>query len=145
MAFTDWLAFMDEVPFKLRFSLPGPLGSFPVICRAVPDDMSNSRERKMIAQRHDPIGRDTVQDGLARLDRLGGLVVEDWRPVGVLQARHWVMGDVSHMHELLLARGEQDCGMGRRMSRRRNIVHAADDFAPWLTKPERSGTRCKVS
>src|SRR5258707_10412255 len=78
MAFTDWLAFMDEVPFKLRFSLPGPLGSFPVICRVVPDDMSNSRERKMIAQRHDPIGRDTVQDGLARLDRLGGLVVEDW-------------------------------------------------------------------
>jgi len=62
----------------------------------------------MIAHHHDPIGRDAVQNGLARLDCLGGLVVEDGRPVGVLQARHRVMGDVAHMHELLLARGEQD-------------------------------------
>ena len=62
----------------------------------------------MIAHHHDPIGRDAVQNGLARLDRLRGLVVEDRRPVGVLQARHRVMGDVTHMHELLLARGEQD-------------------------------------
>jgi hypothetical protein len=42
----------------------------------------------MIAHHHhDPIGRDAVQNGLARLDRLGGLVVEDGGPVGALQAR----------------------------------------------------------
>ena len=62
----------------------------------------------MIAHRHDPIGRDAVQNGLARLDRLHGIVVEDRRPVRVLQARHRVMGDVTHMHELFLVRGEQD-------------------------------------
>src|SRR5258708_8152145 len=87
-------------------SLPVRRGSFPVICRAVSDDVSNSRERKMISHRHYPIGRDAVQNGPARLDRLRGIVVEDRRPVGVLQARHRVMGDVTHMHELLLARGE---------------------------------------
>src|ERR1700733_9437742 len=38
------------------------------------------------------------------------------------------------MHELLLARGEQDCGMGRRMSRRRNVVHAGCDFAALLNE-----------
>src|SRR5260221_10023904 len=54
------------------------------------------------------------------------------------------MGDVTHMHELLLARSEQDCGMGRRMSRRRNIVHAADDFAPLLHEPGAIGDRWQV-
>jgi hypothetical protein len=62
-------------------SLPGPLGGFPVVCRVVTDDMSNSWERKMIAHHHDPVGRDPVEDGLARLDRLCGIVVED-RTVG---------------------------------------------------------------
>src|ERR1700722_13764621 len=38
------------------------------------------------------------------------------------------------MHELLLARGEQDCGIGRRMSRRRNVVHAGCDFAALLNE-----------
>src|ERR1700738_2264954 len=89
-------------------SLPGPLDGFPVVCRVVSDDMSNSRERKMIAHHHDPIGRDAVQNGLARLDRLRGLVVEHRRPVGMLEAGHRIMGDVAHMHELLLARGEED-------------------------------------
>jgi len=42
----------------------------------------------MTAHHHDPIDRNAVQDGLARLDRLRGLVVEDRRPVGVLQARN---------------------------------------------------------
>src|ERR1700722_9816698 len=73
-------------------SLPDPLGSFPVVCRVAPDDMPNSRERKMIAHHHDPIGRDAVQNGLARLDRLRGIVVEDGRPFRVLQTRHRVMG-----------------------------------------------------
>src|SRR6202162_1691456 len=50
----------------------------------------------------------------------------------MLEARHWIMGNITHMHELLLARGEQDCGMGRRMSRRRNGVHAGCDFAALL-------------
>src|SRR5580704_2611886 len=86
--------------------LPGPLGSFPVICSVAADDMSDSRERKMKAHHHEPISRNAVQNGLARLDRLRGLVVEDRRPVGMLEARHRVMGDVAHMHELLLARGE---------------------------------------
>src|ERR1700730_14511916 len=89
-------------------SLPGPLDGFPVVCRVVSDDMSNSRERKMIAHHHDPIRRDAVQNGLARLDRLRGLIVEHRRPVGMLEAGHRIMGDVAHMHELLLARGEQD-------------------------------------
>ena len=31
----------------------------------------------MIAHHHDPIGRDAVQNGLARLDRLRGVVVEE--------------------------------------------------------------------
>src|SRR6478752_9434965 len=56
-------------------SLPDPLGSFPVVCRVASDDMSNSRERKMIAHHHGLIGRDPVQNGLARLDRLRGVVV----------------------------------------------------------------------
>src|SRR6202049_1678874 len=54
------------------------------------------------------------------------------------------MGDVTHMHELLVARGEQDCGMGRRMSRRRNIVHATCDFAALLTAPGSGGDRWPV-
>src|SRR6202035_2273335 len=54
------------------------------------------------------------------------------------------MGDVAHMHELLLARGEQDCGMGRRMSRRRNIVHAACDFAALPHEPGSVGDRWQV-
>src|SRR5260370_1035151 len=66
------------------------------------------------------------------------------RALGVLQARHRVMGDVTHMHELLLARGEQDCGMRRRMSRRRDIVHAAGDFAAWLHEPGSVGDRWQV-
>ena len=41
-------------------SLPDPLGSFPVVCRVASDDMSNSRERKMIAHHHDPVGRDAL-------------------------------------------------------------------------------------
>src|SRR5258708_18109524 len=97
--------------------------------------MSDSRERKMIAHYLDPIGRNTAQNGLARLDRLRGIVVEDGRPIGVLQARHRVMGNITHMHELLVARGEQDCGMVRRMSRRRNILLAACDFAALLHVP----------
>src|SRR6266404_5235969 len=125
-------------------SLPGPLFGFPVVCRVVSDDMSNSRERKMIAHHHDLIGGDAVQNGLARLDRLRGIVVEDGRPFGVLQTRHRVMGDVTHMDELLLARGEQDCGMGRRMSRRRNIVHAGCDFAALLHEPGSGGDRGQV-
>src|SRR6266481_6279479 len=84
-------------------SLPGPLFGSPVVCGVVSDDMSNSRERKMITHYLDPIGRDAAQNGLARLDRLRAIVVEDGRPVGMLQARHRVMGDVTHMHEL---RGE---------------------------------------
>src|SRR6476660_5616744 len=83
-------------------SLPGPLGGFPVVCRVVSDDMSNSRERKMIANHHDLIGGDSVQNGLARLDRLRGLIIEHRRPVETLEARHRVMGDVAHMHELLV-------------------------------------------
>src|SRR6266478_5149706 len=58
-------------------SLPGPLGGFPVVCRVVSDDMSNSWERKMIAHHHHPLGRDAAQNGLARLDRLRWGVVED--------------------------------------------------------------------
>src|SRR5260370_7150216 len=54
------------------------------------------------------------------------------------------MGDVTHMHELLVARGEQDCGVGRRMSRRRNIVHAACDFAALLHEPGSVGDRWQV-
>ena len=98
----------------------------------------------MIAHHHDPIGRDAVENGLARLDRLRGVVVEDGRPIGVLQARHRVMRDVTHMHELLRAGGEQDCGMGRRMSRRRDIVYAACDFAALLYEPGSVGDRWQV-
>jgi NAD(P)-dependent dehydrogenase (short-subunit alcohol dehydrogenase family) len=89
-------------------SLPGPLDGFPAICRALSDDMSDRREREMIAHGHHPIGCDAVQDGQARLDRLRRIVVEEGRPVWALQARHRVMGDVAHVRELLLARGEQD-------------------------------------
>jgi hypothetical protein len=46
-------------------SRPDPLGRFPVVCRVASDDMSDSRERKMIAHYLDPIGRDAVQNGLA--------------------------------------------------------------------------------
>ena len=41
-------------------SLPDPLGSFPVVRCVASDDMSNPWERKVIAHRHDPIGRDAV-------------------------------------------------------------------------------------
>ena len=44
--------------------------------------MSDRWEREVIAHGHHPIGRDAVQSGLARLDRLRGVVVEDPRPVG---------------------------------------------------------------
>src|ERR1700693_463100 len=54
------------------------------------------------------------------------------------------MGDVTHMDELLVARGEQDCGMGRRMSRRRNIVHASCDFAALIHEPGSVGDRWQV-
>src|SRR4029077_7808537 len=54
------------------------------------------------------------------------------------------MGDVTHMDELLLARDEQDCGMGRRMSWRRNIVHAGCDFAALLHEPGSVGDRRQV-
>src|ERR1700676_4100835 len=54
------------------------------------------------------------------------------------------MGNVTHMDELLVARGEQDCGMGRRMSRRRNIVHAACNFAALLHEPGSVGDRGQV-
>src|SRR5580698_6645680 len=124
--------------------LPGPLGGFPAICRVVPDDMSNGREWKMKAHHHEPISRNTVQDGLARLDRLRGIVVEDGRPLGALQARHRVMGDVTHMHELFVARGEQDCGMERRMSRRRHIMRTACNFTALLHKPGSIGDRRQV-
>jgi hypothetical protein len=53
-------------PQKCHRLATGPLGGFPVVCRVAPDDMSNSWERKMIAHHHDPIGRDAVQNGLAR-------------------------------------------------------------------------------
>jgi hypothetical protein len=43
--------------------LPSPLHGFPVVCSVAADDMSNSGERKMIAHRHDHVGRDTVQNG----------------------------------------------------------------------------------
>jgi hypothetical protein len=89
---------VDGYPFATRPTVWLPSG---MRCRT--DDMSNSRERKMITHYLDPIGRDAAQNGLARLDRLRAIVVEDGRPVGVLQARHRVMGDVTHMHEL---RGE---------------------------------------
>src|SRR6202023_2678567 len=68
----------------------------------------------------------------------------DGRPVGVLQTRHRVMGDITHMDELLLARGEQDCGMGRRMSRRRNIVPAGCDFPALLYEPGSVGDGWQV-
>jgi hypothetical protein len=51
----------------------------------------------MIGHRHDAIGRDAVQNGLARLDRLRGIEVEDRRPIRVLQAGHRVVGDVTHI------------------------------------------------
>ena len=59
-----WLEAIARRRHVIR-SLPDPLGSFPVVCRVASDDMSDSRERKMIAHHHDPIGRDAVQDGLA--------------------------------------------------------------------------------
>src|ERR1700686_3339260 len=51
-------------------SLPDPLGGLPVVCRVASDDMSNSRERKMIADHHGPIGPDAGPEGFWRLDRL---------------------------------------------------------------------------
>src|SRR5882762_8991068 len=55
------------------------------------------------------------------------------------------MGNVTHMHELLLAGGEQDCGMRRRMSRRSNIMHAACDFPALLHEPGSGGYLWQVS
>src|SRR6476646_805689 len=49
-------------------SLPDPLGSFPVVCRVASDDMSNSRERKMIAHHHGLIGRDATRSRMALRD-----------------------------------------------------------------------------
>ena len=121
------------------------MDGLPAICLVVFDDVADRRERKMIAHRHDPVGRDAVQDRLARVDRLRGVVVEDRRSLEVLQARHRVMGDVAHMHELLLARGEQDRGMRRRMSRCSNIAHAAGDFAALPDEPDRSATGGRFS
>src|SRR5712672_1413149 len=62
----------------------------------------------------------------------------------MLQACHRIVRDVAHVDELLIARGEQDCGMGRRMSRRRNIVHAACDFAALPHEPGSGGDRWQV-
>ena len=84
------------------------MDGFPAICLVGFDDMADPRGRKTIAHRHDPVGRNAVQDRLVRVDRPGWVVVEDRRSLGVLQARHRVMGDVTHVHELLLARGEED-------------------------------------
>ena len=57
----------------------------------------------MTAQRHDPVGRDTVENGLARLDRLRGIIIEDWRPLRVLQACHGIVRNITHVDELLIA------------------------------------------
>src|ERR1700692_3090740 len=105
------LSYLKAIAFlrkNIIRSLPGPLDGFPAVCRVVSDNMSDRREREMVAHGHHPIGRDAVEDGLARLNCLRGLVVEEGRPVGMLQARHGVMSDVAHMHELFVARGEQD-------------------------------------
>jgi hypothetical protein len=64
--------------------------------------------REVIAHHHDPVGRNPIKDGLARLDRLCGIVVEDRRPLRVQQARHRVVRDVTHVDELLIAGREQD-------------------------------------
>jgi hypothetical protein len=85
-----------------------PLGGLPTICLVVSDNMSNGWERKVVTHGHHPIGRNAVQDRLTRVDRPRGIIIEDRRPLGVLQARHRIMGDVAHMHELLLAGGKQD-------------------------------------
>src|SRR5258708_19586415 len=57
-----------RAPRDVIRSLPDPLGSFPVVCRVASDDMSNSRERKMIAHHHNPSGHHTSQHHLPRLD-----------------------------------------------------------------------------
>src|SRR5712671_7600867 len=57
-------------------SLPGQMGGFPVVCGVAADDMSDCRERNIIAHRHDPIGRDAVQNGLARLDTARRRLIE---------------------------------------------------------------------
>jgi len=50
-----------------------------------------------------------------------------------------MMGNITHMHELLIARNEQDGGMRRRMSGRRDIVYAGRDFTTLLNE---SGLTC---
>jgi hypothetical protein len=49
----------------------------------------------MKAHHHEPSGRDAIEDGLSRLDRLCRLIIKDGRPIRVLQARRRVMGDVT--------------------------------------------------
>ena len=78
----------------------------------VSDDMSDRQERKMIAHRHNSVGRDAVQDTLTGVDRLGGVVVEDRRPLGVLQACHRTMGDCRPY-----ARTAPCCSMGHQIKR----------------------------
>src|SRR5260370_28811761 len=48
------------------------------------------------------------------------------------------------MKGVVVGRGEEDWGRGRRMSRRRNIVHAACDFAALLHEPSPVGDRWQV-
>ena len=67
--------------------------------RRLPNDMCLARPTCPIAGN----GRwiDAVQDRLAQLDRLRGIVVEGGRLLGVLQTDRRDMGDLAHMHELL--------------------------------------------
>src|SRR5271156_724088 len=95
-------------PESAIYSLPSPMGGLPAIGLVVSDNVSDRREWKMVAHRHNAVGRGPVQDSLARLDRLGGVVVKDRRPLGTLQACHRIMGDIAHEHELLRARGKQN-------------------------------------
>src|SRR5258708_19608838 len=47
-------------------SLPDPLGSFPMVCRVVSDDVSNSRACKTIPHHHDPLVPTPAPNPLAR-------------------------------------------------------------------------------
>ena len=53
-------------------SRPYPLGGFPMVCRVASDDMSNGRERKMIAYDPDTIGRDAIRIALRDLIACAG-------------------------------------------------------------------------